>query len=259
MGEPAFFLGIDVGSTVAKAVAVDPAGAVLGRSSAPSGVDFAAAAAAVAKGAGESMAGWKAARTVATGLGRRNVAFADEAVTEIRCHARGAVEAVEPPFTLVDIGGQDNKVITVEINGRVGDFRMNRKCAAGTGAFIEEIARRLGQSGADLQDAASRSDSEAQIGSFCTVFAATEVLHLIRSGTPVGAIARGALRSVVRRVLEMTPAHGRIALSGGVAAHYPLVARMLAEETGSEVVVVPHPQYAGALGAALIAAGLEGR
>jgi len=255
MSAEAVFLGIDVGSTAAKAVVVDGAGAVRGRAVHPSGTNLAASARAAADGALAAAGGPPVARCVATGFGRRNAAFADDTVTEITCHARGAAAGVKPPFTLVDIGGQDNKVIRVGRDGRVEDFTMNRKCAAGTGAFLEEIARRLGLAIGDLEPAARRAAEEAEIGSFCTVFAATEVLQRIRQGTPVEAIARGALRSVVRRVAEMAEFRGAVALSGGVAAHHPLVAELLAEELGTPVAVVPDPQCAGALGAALIALG----
>ncbi|MCU0723946.1 MAG: acyl-CoA dehydratase activase [Planctomycetes bacterium] len=253
MDAEALFLGVDVGSTAVKAVAVGGGGAARGRAVLPSGTDLASAARAAADRALAEAGRPDAARCVATGYGRRNVAFAQEAVTEITCHARGAAAGVRPPFTLVDIGGQDNKIIRVGRDGRVEDFSMNRKCAAGTGTFLEEISRRLGLSPGELEAAARRASGEAEIGSFCTVFASTEVLHRIRQGEPVEAIARGALRSVVRRVAELGEFRGTVALSGGVVAFHPLVAELLAEETGSRVEVVPDPQCAGALGAALIA------
>jgi predicted CoA-substrate-specific enzyme activase len=253
MDAEAVFLGVDVGSTAVKAVAVDASGAVRGRAVLPSGTDLAASAKAAADGALAAAGAAAAARCVATGFGRRNALFAAEAVTEITCHARGAAAHVKPPFTLVDIGGQDNKIIRVGRDGRVEDFSMNRKCAAGTGAFLEEIARRLGLPTGELEPAARRAVREAEIGSFCTVFASTEVLQRIRQGEPVEAIARGALRSVARRVAEMGEIRGALALSGGVVAFHPLVAELLAEETGCRVSVVPDPQCAGALGAALIA------
>jgi predicted CoA-substrate-specific enzyme activase len=253
MESPPLFLGIDVGSTTTKAAAIDAAGELRARALAPSGTDFFQAARTVTDEALGSIERPNVVRTVATGYGRKNIPFAHASVTEITCHARGARARFDAPFTLIDIGGQDNKVIQVEPEGRVGDFSMNRKCAAGTGAFLEEIARRLDLDVSALEGLARGADAEASIGSFCTVFASTEILKLIRVGTPVADIAKGALRSVVKRILEMGDFKGRVLISGGVVAHNPLVAEMLAEETGSQVDVLPDPQLNGALGAALLA------
>ncbi len=247
----ALYLGLDVGSTATKAVLVDGRGAVRARALAPSGTDFLRAGRTASDQALRDAGRDRAARTTATGYGRKNVPFADDRVTEITCHARGALDHLEPPFTLVDIGGQDNKVIRVGPEARVDDFSMNRKCAAGTGAFLEEIARRLQLDVSEMEPLARQAAEEASIGSFCTVFASTEILKLIQQGTPLNALARGAMRSVVKRVLEMGEFPGTVAVSGGVVAHNPLIAEMLAEETGAAVTVLPAPQFTGALGAAL--------
>jgi predicted CoA-substrate-specific enzyme activase len=247
------YLGLDVGSTATKALVLDGAGVVCGRAVAPSGTDFLEAGRSVADRALVDAGVEGAAFAVATGYGRKNVPFVDRPVTEITCHARGALHHLQAPFTLVDIGGQDNKVIRVGADGRVSDFSMNRKCAAGTGAFLEEMARRLGLSVEAMNGRAAATKEEAAIGSFCTVFASTEVLQLIREGRSVEAIARGAFRSVVKRVVEMGDLSGRVALSGGVVAHNPLVAELLGRETGAAVDVPPDPQFTGALGAALLA------
>jgi activator of 2-hydroxyglutaryl-CoA dehydratase len=130
---------------------------------------------------------------------------------------------------------------------------MNRKCAAGTGAFLEEIAYRLDLPLAELNGLAERSTQEAELGSFCTVFAATEVLEKIRSGVKVEDIVKGAFRSVVKRILEMGTIDGALVLTGGVVAHNPLLATLLGESFGKEPLVPPDPQYAGAFGAALFA------
>jgi predicted CoA-substrate-specific enzyme activase len=253
MGKGPYYLGLDVGSTATKALVLDGVGAVAGRALAPSGTDFLEAGRAVADEARAEAEAATVAFTVATGYGRKNVPFADDPVTEITCHARGARHHLAVPFTLVDIGGQDNKIIRLSPDGRVSDFSMNRKCAAGTGAFLEEMARRLGLGIEAMEGRAASTTEEASIGSFCTVFASTEVLQLIREGRSVEAIARGAFRSVVKRVLEMGDLSGRVAVSGGVVAHNPIVARMLSGETGAPVEVPPHPQFIGALGAALLA------
>ncbi|MHC4599614.1 MAG: acyl-CoA dehydratase activase [Planctomycetota bacterium] len=261
MGKTPIYLGLDVGSTATKALVLDEAGAVAGRALAPSGTDFLEAGRAVADQALAGAGPEAPAFAVATGYGRKNVPFADAPVTEITCHARGALHHIPAPFTLVDIGGQDNKIIRVGPDGRVSDFSMNRKCAAGTGAFLEEMARRLDVSIEAMDGLAGSAKDEAAIGSFCTVFASTEVLQLIREGRSVEAIARGAFRSVVKRVLEMGGLSGRVVVSGGVVAHNPIVAEMLGAETGAAVEVPPDPQFVGALGAALLARerGAEGK
>jgi predicted CoA-substrate-specific enzyme activase len=130
---------------------------------------------------------------------------------------------------------------------------MNRKCAAGTGAFLEEIAYRLDLPLAELNGLAERSTQEAPLGSFCTVFAATEILEKIRAGQRVEDIVKGAFRSVVKRVMEMDLVEGQLVMTGGVVANNPIVARLVEESFGTPVFVPPEPQYMGAFGAALFA------
>jgi activator of 2-hydroxyglutaryl-CoA dehydratase len=130
---------------------------------------------------------------------------------------------------------------------------MNRKCAAGTGAFLEEIALRLGVPIEELEPLARGTVDEVRLSSFCTVFAKTEILAHLRAGVPVGRIVRGAFDAVVTRVMEMAPLDGYVVLTGGVVAHNPTVASIIAAKLGRAVEVPPHPQFAGALGAALVA------
>jgi predicted CoA-substrate-specific enzyme activase len=130
---------------------------------------------------------------------------------------------------------------------------MNRKCAAGTGAFLEEIAYRLDLPLAELNGLAERSTRESPLGSFCTVFAATEILEKIRAGQHVEDIVKGAFRSVVKRVMEMDLVEGDLVMTGGVVAHNPIVVRLVEESFGRPALVPPEPQYIGAFGAALFA------
>jgi len=130
---------------------------------------------------------------------------------------------------------------------------MNRKCAAGTGAFLEEIAYRLDLPLADLNALAERSTKETTLGSFCTVFAATEILEKIRAGQKVEDIVKGAFRSVVKRVFEMDTIDGTLVMTGGVVGHNPILARLVEESFGRPVLVPPDPQFIGAFGAALFA------
>jgi predicted CoA-substrate-specific enzyme activase len=154
---------------------------------------------------------------------------------------------------VVDIGGQDNKVITIGADGRREHFKMNRKCAAGTGAFLEEIALRLGLPPSELERLAGGAGEAVRLSSFCTVFAKTEILSHLARGVPVTEIVRGAFHSVVARIVEMDPLEGEVVMTGGVVAHNPTVAAILAERIGRPVAIAPDPQFVGALGAALVA------
>ncbi|MCD6292873.1 MAG: ATPase [Deltaproteobacteria bacterium] len=254
-----FFLGIDIGSTTAKAVIVDREGTILAHTVRRSGYDFSTVAEDVFTSSLE-IAGLEremVTAIVSTGYGRRNVEFATEQRTEIFCHARGVHYYFPEPVTVVDIGGQDNKVIHIGANGERLSFTMNRKCAAGTGAFIEEIAYHLDLSLGDLNRMAEAADSEVTIGSFCTVFSCTEILGMARRGVPIDGIIKGVFRSVVKRVAEMDALTGKVVMTGGVVDHNPIVGEMLGEALGRKVEIPPHPQAIGALGAALIARDLQ--
>jgi len=157
-------------------------------------------------------------------------------------------------MTVIDIGAQDCKVIHLDQQGHRTSFKMNRKCAAGTGAFLEEIALRLDLATDQLNGLAERSTSEVSLGSFCTVFAATEILERIRAGVKVEDIVKGAFRSVVKRLLEMDTIDGALVLTGGVAAHNPVLATLVEESFGRPALVPPEAQLIGAHGAALFAA-----
>jgi predicted CoA-substrate-specific enzyme activase len=247
---------VDVGASATKVVLIDADELVRARTVRPSGVDYAETArqcleSALAEAGGASANDVGA--TVATGYGRHNVPFADSTLTEIHCHGLGVFHHVPRPVSIVDIGGQDNKVIRLDATGRRADFRMNRKCAAGTGSFLEEIALRLDLKPEEL-DPLARSVTEAvKLSSFCTVFAKTEILAHLRKGEPVAGIVRGAFESVILRVLEMDALTGELVLTGGVVAHNPTIAEILSSKLGRDVVVPPHPQFTGALGAALAA------
>ena len=249
------FCGVDVGASATKVVLVDRSGAIRSHAVRPSGVDYAATARTCLEGALATTGTAEAsiARTVATGYGRGNVEFADETLTEIHCHGLGCYHLMPRAMTIVDIGGQDNKVIRIGDDGRRLDFTLNRKCAAGTGAFLEEIALRLGIDLDDLEGLARSTADAVRLSSFCTVFAKTEILAHLRRGATVSAIVRGAMHSVVLRVVEMSPLAGSVVMSGGVVAHNPVIATILAEHVGAPVEVVPHAQFTGALGAALAA------
>ncbi len=195
---------------------------------------------------------------VATGFGRRSVSFADRSKTEISCHSKGCYHYFPEKITVIDIGGQDNKVIKLDAAGRRTSFKMNRKCAAGTGAFLEEMAYKLDIPLSELEDLARKSKG-TELGSFCTVFTATEVLDRIRGGEKLEDIVRGLFNSVAKRILEMDTLTGRVIMSGGVVAYSPIVAEIISKRAKKKVEIAPHPQEMGAFGAALFAAIAGGR
>ena len=247
-------LGIDVGASATKAVLLD-GDVVKTRAVCKSGADFAAAAE-TCRAEAVAAANLRAAdieRIVSTGYGRHNVSWADKSVTEITCHARGCYASFPQAITIVDIGGQDNKVIVLEDTGDRKNFKMNRKCAAGTGAFLEEIANHLETPLSALNDLAGQATGTVELGSFCTVFAKTELLALVARGTPLPEMAKAAFRSVARRILEMDPLSGLVVMTGGVVAHNPIIADLISDALGRDVLIPDHPQFTGALGAALIA------
>ena len=249
-----YYCGIDIGASSAKLVLIDEAGRVVAKALRRSGVDYAAVAETNLAEALAS-AGLRRediARTVSTGYGRDNVPWSNGRLTEITCHAHGAWWYFHRAITVIDIGAQDSKVIALDAAGRRVGFKMNRKCAAGTGSFLEEIALRLDLPVADLNSLAERSTKEVTLGSFCTVFSATEVLSKIRGGDKVEDIVKGAFQSVVKRIAEMGAMDGDLVMTGGVAAHNPCLVRLMGESFGKPVHVPPDPQFIGAFGAALL-------
>lgn len=251
-----YYAGVDCGTTTTKAVVIDSTRRILGSHVRRSGANLLESAQEALAEALQS-AGLdreELALIVATGFGRRSVSFAQESKTEISCHSRGCHYYYPEEITVIDVGGQDNKVVKLDASGRKISFKMNRKCAAGTGAFLEEMAYKLGLPVSDLEGLARRSTQGTELGSFCTVFTATEVLDRIRGGERVEDIVRGLFNSVAKRILEMERLRGRVIMSGGVVAHNPIVAEIISERAGVKVEIAPHPQEMGSFGAALFAA-----
>lgn len=200
-------------------------------------------------------------RCIATGYGRVAVEFADKVVTEITCHGRGGWALFQENGTIIDVGGQDTKAIRIQ-DGQVKDFLMNDKCAAGTGKFIEVMANRLG-TGLSEFFALARMGTPVSISVMCTVFAESEVIGYIGAGTPREDIAAGVVESVAVRVSNLLTrsSHGRgqpLFLTGGLCDS-PYFLNVLSEKTGCSVQTHPMARYAGALGAALIAARQTGK
>jgi predicted CoA-substrate-specific enzyme activase len=190
-----------------------------------------------------------------TGYGRRGATFIHDNMSEITCHARGAFWWQPATRTVVDVGGQDCKVISLDDDGRVVTFVMNDKCAAGTGKFFEMMARTFDCGLDEFADLSLQSDTPANITKQCSVFAESEVITLINDGVDQADIAAGLVDSIVRRLIAMVHRVGlepKLVITGGCAKNEGLI-RGLERALGQEILRLPAPQLAGALGAALFA------
>jgi predicted CoA-substrate-specific enzyme activase len=250
-----YYCGVDIGASAVKLVIVDETGRQLARAVRRSGVDYAATADACLADAlaTTDVTRDRIAGPLSTGYGRDNVHWTHGTATEIACHGKGAFRHFQQTMTVIDIGGQDNKLIHMDDKGRRVSFKMNRKCAAGTGAFLEEIALRMDLPVSELNGLAELSTKQVSLGSFCTVFTATEILEKIRAGEQAADIVRGAFRSVVKRIMEMGAVEGALVMTGGVVAHNPILMALTEEALGVSPLVPPDPQCIGAYGAALFA------
>jgi predicted CoA-substrate-specific enzyme activase len=191
---------------------------------------------------------------VGTGYGRVSLDFIDRAITEITCHAKGANYLVSGADMVIDIGGQDSKVIITDGRGNVNDFAMNDKCAAGTGRFLQVMATALESDISELAELSKGADP-VEISNMCTVFAESEVVSLLAQGVAKERIIAGIHLSVARRVAAMTGRVGKgnlVVFTGGVARNEG-VKGFLSRELSREIIVLPESQLAGALGAALLA------
>ena len=244
-------LGVDVGSTTCKAVAVDEVGRILKSAVEPADPRVEPQVLRLLE-AVKGEAG-PLVPVGATGYGRKRVK-GGRAVTEITCHARGAFARTGRPGLLVDMGGQDTKAIRLGERGQVLDFAMNDKCAAGTGRFLEVILGRLRVPLGEVAALAAGGGRAVPVSSTCTVFAESEVISLVAAGEPLAGIVRGLCLSLASRVAALARGPGakaeEVFLSGGLALNAAMVAA-LAEQMGRPVLVVPDPQLVGALGAAL--------
>lgn len=197
-------------------------------------------------------------RIVATGYGRNSVKFADKSFTEIMCHAAGAHYLNPHIRSIIDIGGQDSKAILVDEKGKVKNFVMNDKCAAGTGRFLEVMAQALEVNLDEFGTMSLKSEIPSKISSLCTVFAESEVVSLIARGEQRQDIIAGIHESIAARVVSMTGRLGLaepIMITGGVAQNGGVV-RAMQKKLGMKVEVSPYAQVTGAIGAAILAASL---
>lgn len=244
-------LGLDIGSRSVDAVWLD-SGETFDSAVADSGFDPAAVASLMVERHPVDL-------IVATGYGRHVArdTFGAEAITEIKAYATGAARMFPTARAVLDIGGQDTKAIALRDDGRVADFEMNDKCAAGTGKFLEVMAKALGFSLEELGAASIQADGGVQISSMCTVFAESEVTGLVHRGEDRGRIARGLHESISRRTLsalKRVGASGPLVFAGGVAKN-PAMVKLIADGYGTGVLIPQDAQLLGAYGAALCGIG----
>lgn len=263
MATAKFFAGVDVGSATTKAVLVDMDGDIVARSVIPSGGKLSVAADAALSNVLERGCIPRACigTLVSTGYGRESVTGRTKSVTEITCHARGAHRLNPAARSVVDIGGQDSKAIALDENGGVRRFEMNDKCAAGTGRFLEVMARTLQVELDEIGPVSLTVNEPARISSTCTVFAESEVISLLAQDENVPRILAGLCFAISQRVNSLAARVGMvpvIMMTGGVAKNVGVV-KWLEKAIGMPVTVPDEPQIVGALGAALIARNLDGR
>ena len=254
----AYHVGIDIGSTCTKTVVMDADGQILHRLLRPTGWSSVDTADAILKELEEMGIAPEQCRVVSTGYGRASVSYAAKHVTEITCHARGACHIYgTDDLTVIDIGGQDTKLIVVQ-GGQVTDFLMNDKCSAGTGRFLEVMANTLSVRLEELCELA-RMGGGVSISSMCTVFAESEVIGLIGKGEKRENIAYAVVNSIVQKVASQA---GRlkldqtVCLTGGLC-EFEYLRNQLGKALRCEVIACPDGRYAGAAGAAITASQLR--
>jgi len=251
-----YTLGIDIGSASSKVVVLADGQQIVAKKVIPVGTGTSGPQRAFECALHEAgLTSENIARQVVTGYGRMTYAGADEQISEITCHARGVHFLMPKARTIIDIGGQDAKAISIDELGLVVNFVMNEKCAAGTGRFLEVMARVLECDVQDLEKLSAKADQPVLVSSTCTVFAESEVISHLAAGQNRQNIAAGIHQSVARRVLSLARRVGllpEVVMTGGVALNQGVVLAM-AEELKMAVGVAPFPQITGAIGAALLA------
>jgi predicted CoA-substrate-specific enzyme activase len=253
----AYAAGVDVGSTQTKAVLIDERGAIVGRALTDTGSNVMRAA---ERAFQEALAGADVREeeveyVIGTGYGRYKVTFGNTQVTEISCHARGAVHLFPGTRTVLDMGGQDTKAIRVSATGEIVDFCMNDKCAAGTGRFLGAASSALDIPLADLGSTALRGERPVKISTTCTVFAESEVLSWLGKGKRIEDILLGVHQSIAGRsvgLLRRVGIESEVTFTGGVARNVAMV-EALNQRLGLTVNLSGESHYMGALGAALFA------
>jgi len=252
-------LGIDVGSTTVKMVAVNSAGEMIWNHLEPVDPRVEKQVDSFLEKLRHEINSLEGIPLIATGYGRNLVQQAVKNITEITCHTKGVYHQLGHGGTLIDIGGQDSKVIVIGAEGQVLDFAMNDKCAAGTGRFLENSAARMHVPVFEMGSVALSATEEVAISSTCTVFAESEIISMLAQGIEVEPILMGLHRSLVKRVVAMVRSVGLVPpllLSGGVVKN-PAICKVIEAETKEKVFIPEYPQLMGAYGAALFALGMK--
>ena len=252
-----FVAGLDSGSASTDVVVMDEQKQIVGKAILPTGAGAAAGAQKALELAlnDAHIPRDRLSHIVSTGYGRETVGTVERSVTEITCHAKGAYFLCPEVRTVIDIGGQDSKVIRLDAEGNVTNFVMNDKCAAGTGRFLEMMARTLGLDLAEMSGLGLTYGNETAISSMCTVFAESEVVSLIADNTPTADIIRGLNMAVAKKTASLARRLGfeeKVVMTGGVARNQGVV-KALEKRLGVPVTVPEHAQLCGAIGAALYA------
>jgi predicted CoA-substrate-specific enzyme activase len=249
-----YFAGIDIGSTMTKAVILERE--IIAQLIGPTGPEQRRLANRVMEEA-LRLAGIpfeSISCIVSTGYGRINVPFADKQVTEISCHAKGISCLFPQARTVIDVGGQDSKAIKINASGKPTDFIMNDRCAAGSGRFIEVIADTLGLKLEEMGETSLKSRNPAQISNICTIWAQQEVASRLAEGVPVPDLVAGVHKSLAERVARMVnrlKVQKEVVLTGGGAKNAGFV-QALSLQLGCELLIPSEPLITGALGAALL-------
>ncbi len=251
-----YFSGVDIGSTMTKAVLIDMSGEILSVIKGPTGPEHRQLANEVMKMALDqaNLRLDDISYIVATGYGRLNVPFADRQITELTCHSRGVSHLFPNARTAIDIGGQDAKCMKID-NGKMINFIMNDKCAAGTGRFLEMIADTLEIKLEDLGDISLKSTKKIQISNLCTIFAQQEVVSHLSNGKKLEDIIAGlhdALASRVAGLVRRLKIEPDVVLTGGVGKNIGIV-KAMKENLDCELLIPEDPLLTGALGAAILA------
>ncbi len=252
-----YYGGVDVGSTQTKAVIIDAEGKLVGRAlkDMETSMKTVAQDAFQAALADAGITEEQVERVAGTGYGRYNVSFGHEQVTEISCHARGAIALFPNTRTVIDIGGQDTKAIAVKPDGQVADFTMNDKCAAGTGRFLGAASYALEMSLSDLGPLALKSQNPVRITTTCTVFAESEIISHLAKGMLPEDVLMGVHQAITSRCVSLARRvgiHPEVTFTGGVSRNVAMV-KLIEEAVGYKINISADAHYCGALGAALFA------
>ncbi len=252
-----YMLGIDAGSSYTKMVLIDETGAIAGKNIAPRGSEIVVS---CRRSYDDLLTALKIEKeqidgVIATGYGRKQVRFADDVITEITAMAVAGFSMDSDVRTIIDVGGQDSKVVALDESGKVVDFVMNQKCSAGTGKFLEVTSGSLGVNVEELGELSLKADKVLKLSSTCTVFAESEIISCIAAGEKKENIIKALHNTISGQIVGLyyqtnSDHQGKVFFAGGVALNKGMVAE-LTSRLNREVIVPPDPQFIGAWGAAL--------